>query len=266
MKRLIINLMILSAFAAGSLISYAQREIDPIVLPAKPDTLSTPETQGPESPMPGSYSPTYHILPSELPYSAPTYSLPTIDWREGIQSAMPSWLYFSGGSQYLPGFMQIDRGSIGVSQTFGNFSVEAYAGGIKYGMFRSLNTSYFVGGQMSYRITSNLSVTIFGTYYTNAPYMGLAAYPYVETTNFGGYLSIDTSSRFGVDLGAKTYFDPFQRKFLTDPIVKPYFKVNEKLKIGIDLGPIIMDGFERINDKPSGPPPPPPQPPRLNRW
>ena len=88
---------------------------------------------------------------------------------------------------------------------------------------------------MNYRLNPYMDLTVFGTYYSRNPYLGAGAYPYVQTSNFGGYVTLSPNSAFSVSLGAKTYYDPFRRRMETDPIIVPSFKVN-KVRIGIDVG------------------------------
>ena len=258
------KILIAMAFAACCCMAMsAQSETAPTLPPAAPDTAATVVTPGYAAPPPHYYVP-LSISNTPQPMETPLTPNPAAIYTPTATSLGP--LYFSSSVTEMPGLMATATGVVGLTNTFGNFSYRLYAGAIQYATFRSLNTSFHVGGEMTYRFTPNLSVTVFGNYYSNAPYLGMAAYPYVQTTNFGGYLSIDTSSRFGINLGAKTYFDPLQRRYVTDPIVAPYFKVSKGVSIGIDFGHMIKDGIESlIDDRRPGPAsgPPMPQQPRL---
>lgn len=150
-------------------------------------------------------------------------------------ASLPKWIFFSADVQSYPGLMQVEAGSIGVAAKSGNFGYGAYAGAVKYGSFNSLVTSYYIGGDVSYRFAPSFSMTVFGTYYSRNPYLGMAAYPFVRTTGFGGYVTYSPNSSFSLSVGAKSYYDPFRRRFETDPIIAPTVKVG-KVRIGVDVG------------------------------
>lgn len=164
-----------------------------------------------------------------------TYHSPMFESGLMTQNSLPKWIVFSGGVQSYPGLMQVESGSIGFAANTGNFGYGAYAGAVKYGSFNSLVTSYYIGGQMSYRFSPSLSMTVFGSYYFRNPYLGMAAYPYVRTSDFGGYVTYSPNSAFSLSVGAKSYYDPFRRRFETDPIIAPTVKVG-KVRIGVDVG------------------------------
>jgi len=73
----------------------------------------------------------------------------------------------------------------------------------------------------------------------------MAAYPYVSTTNFGGYVTFKPSSNFGISVGAKSYYDPFARRTMVDPIIAPTVKIG-KVKVGIDIGPVVKEGIRSL--------------------
>ena len=177
------------------------------------------------------------LLFSSNSYSGVTCTYPYSPASVGIsaQSSLPRWLTFSADRQSYPGLMQVDSGSIGFAASTGNFSYGAYAGAIKYGSFRSLVTSFYVGAEASYRFSPSLSLTVFGTYYSRNPYLGMAAFPYVPTNNFGGYVTISPNSNFALSLGARSYYDTFGKRMEIDPIIAPTVKVG-KIRVGIDMG------------------------------
>ena len=77
----------------------------------------------------------------------------------------------SGATVVYPGLMQIDSGTLGIFQRFGN--VDFYAGGKvnKYGYFRGVHTQYGVDGSVTYNLSPTTSFTAFGTYYFDRPPM-----------------------------------------------------------------------------------------------
>lgn len=164
-----------------------------------------------------------------------TYLGSRTDRFSATASPLPEWIIFSSAEQTFPGMMQIQSATVGFAANAGKFAYGAHAGAIKYGSFNSLVTSYYIGGEMSYRFSPTVSMTVFGTYYSRNPYLGMAAYPFVQTTDFGGYVTLTPSSAFSLSLGARSYYDPFMRRYEIDPIIAPTVKVG-KVKIGVDFG------------------------------
>ena len=168
-------------------------------------------------------------------YSGADYYSGIADWSPYPLRSLPGWLVFSSEVQSYPGMMQKESGHVGVIAVTDNLDYRAYIGAVKYGSFNSLITSYYIGGDVSYRINPTISLTVFGTYYSRNPYLGMAAYPYVQTSNFGGYITISPNSTFSLSLGAKSYYDPIIKKMETDPIIAPTVRMG-KVRVGIDVG------------------------------
>lgn len=159
-------------------------------------------------------------------------------WRNGQMLA-------SGYQRVMPGLMQVDHGSLGVSQTAGDFSFYAGASADKYGYFQGLYTQYGLGGSVSYRFNPRLSLTLFGNYYFGStPYMagGLPMSPammgYYQTNSFGGYFDYRADSRIGVLFGARTVQQIGTDRYRSEPIVTPYVKVG-KIGIGLPIGQLL---------------------------
>lgn len=151
------------------------------------------------------------------------------------QDPLPAWLIFSSAVQSYPGMMQKESGSVGLAFASGRFNYDAYVGAVKYGTFNSLVTSYYIGGSVSCQLSHNISMTLFGTYYSRNPYLGMAAYPFVHTSSFGGYFTMVPNSIFSLSMGVKSYYDPFRRRMETDPIIAPAVKIG-KVRVGVDVG------------------------------
>lgn len=187
------------------------------------------------------YSPEYVSMQRKLSMavdpirrvSLPAYGVADIaSWGTG-------GVYASGSTMSMPGMMGLESGRINVSQSFGPVTVTAYASVTKMGYFRGLNTSYGFGGQIDYRINDRWSVTLFGSY--SSPFApltpGMAGY--MPMPNFGGYASFDISDRWGVSVGAQATRSPYTGRWEAQPIVMPYYKVNEKVSIGADVGGLL---------------------------
>lgn len=164
---------------------------------------------------------------------APTYSLPL-------------WVDVQSHIDDNPGLLRREEASIGISNSIGSFSYAVNAGGVKYLAFMGgVTTQYFVGAEMSYRINNHISFSAFGSYYSKAPFFGEAAYPYVYTPNYGGYMSISPSEAWGIDLGARSYYDTIDRRMEVDPIVAPYVKI-KKVRFQMDFGHAIKQGIGNL--------------------
>ena len=153
----------------------------------------------------------------------------------------------TGSQSALPGLMDISSGALTFHQDYGRFHFTAVGMANKYWMpgissptgMPMLNTQYGFGGEVSYDVGKALTLHAFGTYYATNPMMGTAASSYLNSTNYGGYADIRFSDRFGSDVGVHRYLSPMTGKWVTDPIVKPYIKLNNKQKIGIDFGHLL---------------------------
>jgi hypothetical protein len=156
-------------------------------------------------------------------------------------------IYAIGATENLPGMMGMESGAIVVDQQFENFLVSVYGGIDKIGYFRGLATSYNFGGSLTYDFTEQLGLTVFGQYYhTSAPnYRTVtpAMMGYIGTPAFGGYFNLRSNNgHWGVKLGAQSYqtLGPGNH-WRTQPIVMPYYKLNNGAELGVDVGGILYN-------------------------
>ncbi len=177
-------------------------------------------------------------------------------WRGGAVTA-------SGSSTSMPGLMGIESGRITINQSLGPLTISAWAGADKFGYFRGLQTAYGFGGQIDYMINDRWSVTAFGHYYTPIHPLTPAMAGYMSTSGFGGYASYNINDHWGISVGAQATRSLVTNRWEAQPIVTPYYRVNKKVSIGIDVGGIIYnlakDYLESHNDNNrnySGPPAP----------
>lgn len=160
-------------------------------------------------------------------------------WRNG-------YIYAAGGIQTMPGLMAINSGSLNVEHNFGNLNVNVYGVATKYGYFNGLQTSYGFGGSLTYKFSEKVSATVFGEYHTGVRIYNPAMAGYVNIPRFGGYIDYSFSDRFGVEVGAQGYRSMLTQRIEAQPIVKPYFKLSNNSKIGIDVGGIL---YQIINSR-----------------
>ncbi len=185
-------------------------------------------------------TPFYEAPGGFVPSRPASYSLPPISpgtiavWTGGYAGAYM-------GRESLPGLGGVESGMLAVRQTAGNFTAELYGSAVKYGYYRGLQTSWGFGGSLSYRFSDRLSLTMFGSYYTKTRPMPPAMAGYVNVPRFGGYADITLSDRWGVEVGAQTYHSLSSSHWEVVPIVKPYYRINKKATIGIDVGGIVYE-------------------------
>lgn len=181
--------------------------------------------------------------------AVPVYSL------VACQSAMPLWtgggLVASGDHNVFPGLMQVDSGSVGIGQAFGNWSL--YAGGnvTKYGFYRGVHTQLGVNANITCYISPSMSITAFGSYYFGNPPLMANGMPmpaamagFYNRSVFGGYATYSFSNSFGLMLGAQAVQQLGTQQYRIEPIATPYFKIG-KVAVGLPVGE-IANGI--IND------------------
>lgn len=151
-------------------------------------------------------------------------------------------VYAAGSTTVLPGLAGIESGRIGLVQHFGRFTLDAYGEASKHGYFNGLASVWGFGASLSFRISEKVSVSMFGAYQTTSRLYGPPALvPYMAVPNFGGYFDFSLGSRWGVQVGVQSYRSLASGRWETQPIVKPYYRLNEKTDIGIDVGGILYN-------------------------
>lgn len=154
-----------------------------------------------------------------------------------------------------PGLMETGSAGLGLNRSFGNLTVNVGVGANRYRAnmmdnpvlasqgIHSMSTQYGVGGALSLRLNNHWSVTAFGQYYNRNPYFFMAAFPYVKTSTYGAYATY-RNGIFGMDLGTRRYYDAFGRKWTTEPIITPKFKLASKVWLELPVGGLVREGLE----------------------
>lgn len=147
----------------------------------------------------------------------------------------------SGGANSMPGLLDRESGALTLQQNLGRwtFSTSALADKYRFVGMGFLQTRYGVGGTVSYQASDGLSLHAFGYYYGNSSLISPAVNPYLATNTYGGYADIRIYKNIGVDAGVRRYLNPMTGKWVTDPIINPYIKINGKQKIGFDFGNLL---------------------------
>lgn len=157
----------------------------------------------------------------------------------------------TGAYRSYIGLMDVQSVSGGVQYSLGAMTVQGALAANRYLYYGRVVTQYGVSGQLSYSFNPNLALTVFGTYYNMNPFFSMAAFPFVPTTSYGGYMTVGSRS-FYVNLGVERRFNAFEHKMETVPIITPAFKISNKVTIELPLGDLTRHLIEEILIK-SGP-------------
>ena len=157
----------------------------------------------------------------------------------------------TGAYRSYIGLMDVQSVSGGVQYSLGAMTVQGALAANRYLYYGRVFTQYGVSGQLSYSFNPNLALTVFGTYYNTNPFFSMAAFPFVPTTSYGGYMTVGSRS-FYVNLGVERRFNAFEHKMETVPIITPAFKISNKVTIELPLGDLTKHLIEEILIK-SGP-------------
>lgn len=161
----------------------------------------------------------------------------------------------AGGMASMPGLMDVGSAAIGLNRSFGNFAISVGAGANRYRAnimdnpvlaaqgIHSMSTQYGVGGSLSFRLNDYWNITAYGQYHNRNPYFFMAAFPYVHTSTYGAYATY-TNGWFGMDMGTRRYYDAFGRRWITEPIVTPKFKLGNKVWLELPVGGLVRHGLE----------------------
>ena len=166
-------------------------------------------------------------------------------------ASMKVWLTATGAYRSYIGLMDVQSVSGGVQYSLGGMTVQGALAANRYLYQGRVFTQYGVSGQLSYSFNPNLALTVFGTYYNTNPFFSMAAFPFVPTTSYGGYMTVGSRS-FYVNLGVERRFNAFEHKMETVPIITPAFKISNKVTIELPLGDLTKHLIEETLIK-SGP-------------
>ncbi len=126
----------------------------------------------------------------------------------------------------------------------GNFRIKT---GLVANQYATLGTTtqFGVNGVLEYKLSQHWSLVAFGTLYNRNPYFSMAAFPFVETSSYGGLIKYE-GGKMGMKLGARRYYDAFQRRWKTEPIITPSIKVGKKMTFELPVGPLVQKSLEKL--------------------
>lgn len=157
----------------------------------------------------------------------------------------------TGAYRSYIGLMDMQSVSGSVQYSLGAMTMQGALAANRYLYYGRVVTQYGVSGQLSYCFNPNLALTVFGTYYNTNPFLSMAAFPFVPTKSYGGYMTVGSRS-FYVNLGVERRYNPFEHKMQTVPIITPAFKISNKVTIELPLGDLTKHLIEETLIK-SGP-------------
>ena len=143
------------------------------------------------------------------------------------------------------GLMDVQSVSGNMQYSLGALNMQGGLIANRYLYHRGIISQYGISGQIVYSFNPNLSATIFGTYYNTNPFISMAAFPFVPTTSYGGYMTVGNNS-FYMNLGVERRYNTFERKMETVPIISPAFKISNKVTVELPLGDLVKHVVEDI--------------------
>ena len=242
-----IRIGLLLAMCSCTMTGMAQTEEDGRIV-LEHDTLIPPVVSITESPI------DYHFpalsdfrhtdisnsLKPDLPQKKPDFKAeaPKLD-RPSFRLWEGSSLNVSGSNAAIPGLMSASMGTLSLTQDIGNISLTASA--LAYKQWTpsvgGVHTMYGVGGLASWRLSDNVTLHTFGSYYP-----GMAG-----GYAIGGYADIRFSEHWGAELGTSYEYNAFTHQRRFDPIVTPYYRFNDGTKLHIPIGPFVRQGFMELS-------------------
>lgn len=125
-----------------------------------------------------------------------------------------------------------------------NFCIKAGVIANQYAT-RGITTQLGINGFFEYKISQQWSLTVYGTIYNCNPYFSMATFPFVETTSYGGWIKYE-GEKMGVKLGARRYYDAFQKQWKMEPIITPSIKIGKKMYFELPVGPLVQKSMEKL--------------------
>ena len=136
--------------------------------------------------------------------------------------------------QTMPALMSRQNASVGVVQNVGNLTLTGSLSADRYLLWRGTRTHFGVSGAATYRFSDQWSATVFGRYTDNRSFYTMAAFPYMGTSGYGGFVTC-MGERVGMDLGVERNDDTFGRRWVLSPNITPTIKLSEKFAWEVQL-------------------------------
>lgn len=164
--------------------------------------------------------------------------------RSGVLLAWRSGFIGAAGSQRTQiGLMATNSASFTATQIAGRWVFTSTVSADHYRYGRAAQWQLGVGATATYMFSPNFSATVFGNYYTGTTYMGLSTLPYMGSSNYGGFLTMQ-NDRLGLDLGVERVYNPYTGRWETVPIVTPKVRIAQNFVISLPVGFLIKEAID----------------------
>ncbi|WP_418698936.1 hypothetical protein [Bacteroides sp.] len=198
------------------------------------------------------------LVPSSVLPSSPSYSMPDFSLKEPLYlpyHTNPSLLFRgdyntsgvvgqfshgtlfgSGGQTSVPGIGRFNDASLMYQHALNRqLSFQLGMNAMKINMIHATGQAFSASGALLYRPSERIAFKVFGSYAIGNTYG-------MDTHRYGATMSLDMSSRFGVEIGVQRYYDSMRGRWETVPIVIPYYNF-DKFKLGLDVGGLLYEIF-----------------------
>ena len=182
--------------------------------------------------------PPYYINPS--PMFKGDYS------TSGVLGRAGGGYFVGAGSQTsVPGIGRFNAAALGWQKQLNeHLQLQLMADAVKSNTAHFTSQSFGLSGQMVWQAQDRLYFRTFGG-------VGFGDFSGRPAYGFGGTVGFDVTERFGMELGAQSYYNSLTGRWEVLPIVAPYYKF-DKFKLQLDVGPILFEVIRGIIEKHRG--------------
>lgn len=171
--------------------------------------------------------PPYYINPS--PMFKGDYSTSGV-----LGSAGGGYFVGTGSQTSVPGIGRFNAAALGWQKQLNDrLQLQVMADAVKMNTAHFTGQSFGLSGQMYWQAQDRLYFRTFGG-------VGFGDFSGRPTYGFGGTVGFDMTDRFGIELGAQSYYNSLTGRWEVLPVVAPYYKFN-KFKLQMDFGPILFE-------------------------
>ena len=185
--------------------------------------------------------PTYRFVSPRLgpqrPYAVHPSPLFRGDYSAGgvMGRAGGGFVVGAGSQESVPGIGRFNAAALGWQRQLNDrLQLTLMVDALKINTQRFTGQSFGLSGQLLYQASDRVYFRTFGGVGTYDNFAGRPAY------GFGGTVGWDITERFGVEVGAQTYFNSLTGRWEVMPVMAPYYKF-DRFKLQIDLGPLLQE-------------------------
>lgn len=175
------------------------------------------------------------VMPA-LPYHVNPSLLFKGDYATGGAMWMlePGYIVGAGEQRSVPGIGRFNRAALGWQGEWNDrLTLQVMADAVKMNTARFTGQSFGLSAQMIYQAHDRLYFRTFGG-------VGFGDFTGRPAYGAGGSVGMGFSDRFGLEVGAQTFYNSLTGRWETLPIVAPYYKF-DKFKLQMDFGPILFE-------------------------